>query len=185
MRVRAGVLVWIAAGLALGRTAAAQTPQAPPPPPPPPAHEGSAEFALVATSGNTSTRTLGLRGDTTFRPGKWVYLFKAAYVQNEVENVLAARSFATSFRASREVSKTMSLVGQVAYLHDRFSGIDHRGAVEAGVAWKWEGPRQYFGADVGAGYANEQRVVPPNLSTGVFASGFKYKLKLSETSDFT
>src|SRR3954468_7180023 len=83
--------------LAIARGAAAQT--APPPvPPPPPGHEGSAEFALVATNGNTSTRTLGLRGDITFRPSKWIYVAKAAYVQNEVEKVLAARSFATSFR---------------------------------------------------------------------------------------
>src|SRR5262245_32662152 len=74
------------------------------PPPPPPFHEGSAEFAAVATSGNTSTSSLGLSGTLIFRPEKWVYSMKAGYVQNTVDDVLKARSFFTTFRASRELT---------------------------------------------------------------------------------
>ena len=52
-------------GIASAGPAFAQAPAAPPPPP---KHEGSAEFALVGTSGNTTTRTVGLGGDLTLRP---------------------------------------------------------------------------------------------------------------------
>jgi putative salt-induced outer membrane protein len=114
-----------------------------------------------------------------------VYLTKAGYVQNQVQGVLAARSFFTTFRASRELTKTASLFGQVGYLHDRFAGIEHRSAVEGGISNKWESARQSFAADVSAGYANEQRTIGADLSTGVAGAGFKYVLKLSETSDFT
>jgi putative salt-induced outer membrane protein len=172
----------MAVGLAMAGKAAAQTAAAPPPPP---AREGSAEFALVATSGNTSTRTIGLAGDITFRSSKWAYVTRAGYVQNQVQGVLAARSFLTTFRASREVSKTTSLFGQMAYLHDRFSGIENRAVVEGGVSGKWEKGRQSFSADVAAGYANEQRTIGGDLSTGVGGAGFKYVVKLSENSDFT
>jgi len=167
--------------LVLSRTAAAQTAA----PPPPPAREGSAEFAGVATSGNTSTRSIGLSGEITFRPGKWVYNAKVGFINNEVENVLAARSFVTTFRASRELNTVVALFGQFGYLTDRFSGIDDRVAVEGGVSATWIKGRQTFAVDGSAGYANEQRLVPPNLSTAVAGAGARYKVKISETSDFT
>jgi hypothetical protein len=45
------------------RLALAQTPA-----PPPPAREGSAEFAFVGTTGNSSTQTIGLGGELIYRP---------------------------------------------------------------------------------------------------------------------
>jgi putative salt-induced outer membrane protein YdiY len=152
---------------------------------PPPAHEGSAEFALVATSGNTSTQTIGLAGDLTFRPSKWVYRAKAAYVQNEVQGVLSARTITSTFRGSRNLTKAVSLFSQVGYMRDRFSGIAHRTSLEAGVSGAWERGRQSFGTDVAAGYANERRVVGVNLSNALFAAGTHYKVKMSANADFT
>jgi putative salt-induced outer membrane protein len=154
-------------------------------PPPPPAREGSAEFAAVATSGNTSTRSLGLSGELIFRPPRWVFDTKTAYVQNTVEGALAARSFFITFRGSRQLTARVSAFGQVGYLKDRFSGIANRTAIEGGISAAWEKGRQSFSVDGSAGYANEQRLIPPDLSTAVAGAGARYKLKISETSDFT
>jgi len=161
---------------ALGQTAAAAKP---------PAHEGSAEFALVATSGNTATRTVGLSGELTLRPARWVYRTKAAFVQNEVKGVVSARAVTGSLRASREFTKKVSVFGQVGFLRDRFSGISSRAAVEAGVSAVWnEKGRQSLSADVSGGYESEKRLLAPDLSTGVTAMGLRYKAKISSTADF-
>ena len=174
-------MLMILAGLAVPRAVFAQAA----PPPPPPAHEGSAEFAAVATSGNTSTGSLGLAGTLIFRPPKWVYATKAGYVQNTVDDVLKARSFFTTFRASRELTPILSAFGQFGYLKDRFAGIDHRTVIEGGIAATWTGPRQTISLDGSLGYTNEQRIKPPDLSTAVVGAGAHYKLKISDTSDFT
>lgn len=176
-------LLTISAGTFIPRAAYAQA--AAPAPPPPPAHEGSAEFAAVTTTGNTSTRSLGLSGELIFRPPKWVYSTKGGFVQNTVDDALAARSFFVTFRGSRELTKTISAFGQAAYLKDRFSGIVNRTAVEGGISANWEKGRQSFSVDGTAGYAHEQRVIPPDLSNGVVGAGAHYKVKISETSDFT
>jgi putative salt-induced outer membrane protein len=151
----------------------------------PPAHEGSAEFALVATSGNTDTRTVGLAGDLTLRPSKWVYRTKASFVQNEVKGVVAARALAGSFRASRDSTRKVSMFGQIRYLRDRFSGIANRTALEAGISAAWnEKGRQSVGADLSGGYEREKRLRSPDLATAVTAMGVRYRLKLSATADF-
>jgi putative salt-induced outer membrane protein YdiY len=151
----------------------------------PPAHEGSAEFALVATSGNTDTKTVGLNGDLTLRPSKWVYRTKASFVQNEVKGVVAARAVTGSFRASREFTKKVSMFGQVRYLRDRFSGIANRTAVEAGISAAWnEKGRQSVSADISGGYESEKRLLSQDVSTAVTAMGLRYRLKLSATADF-
>lgn len=162
-------------------------------PPKPPAHDGSAEFAFVGTSGNTSTRTVGLSGELVLRPGTWVYRAKSSYVQNEAARIVSARAFTAAFRAAREWKSRASIFAQTGYLHDRFSGISSRTTVEAGVAHTWEKGRQALSVDASAGYANEQRVNPPNVagpvpaavSTGLVGAGQRYKLKLSATSDLT
>ena len=170
-------------GMGLARHASAQTPAAAPAAPP--KHEGSAEFAFVGTGGNTSTRTVGLSGDLTLRPSAWSYRFKSSYVQNQSKGVVSARTFTVSARAERQFKSKTSVFGQVAYLRDIFSGISDRSVVEGGVAHTWEKGRQSLVVDASAGYANEQRLVPPNLSTGLVGGGGHYKLKFGTGSDFT
>jgi hypothetical protein len=56
--------------------AAAQAPA----PPSPPAREGTVDFSFVATTGNSSTQSIGVSGDVIHRPGSWEIRNKAAYV---------------------------------------------------------------------------------------------------------
>src|SRR6185503_1117688 len=67
-------------------------PTAAPPPPPPPEREGSAEFAYVGTSGNSSTQTIGLGGEFIYRPSPWESKLKVSYVRNEVEDQVRAQA---------------------------------------------------------------------------------------------
>jgi putative salt-induced outer membrane protein YdiY len=169
--------------LAAGAASAA-TQTTTPAPPPPPAREGSAEFAFVSTTGNTSTQTIGVAGEVIARPDAWTLRSKSAYVQNEADDELKARSFTTLFRASREVRPRLSFYGQYDYLRNAFAGILHRNAVEAGSSWQAIEPaRQALRFDVGAGYAHERRVVGNAQSNAVLTFGAAYKLTLSTSAE--
>ena len=156
------------------------------PPPPPKAREGKAEFALVSTTGNASTQSIGAAGEVIFRPSQWVVEAKAAFVRNEADDVVSAKSFAARGRVARVLTPRLQAFGQHSYLRDLFSGVEQRNNTEGGLSYLvLETARQTLYGDAGLGYLNEQRTVGDNLSTATAGTGARYKLKLSETSDIT
>jgi putative salt-induced outer membrane protein len=174
-------------GLIVLPVVAGAQPAAPPTaPPPPPRHEGSAEFSFIATTGNSSTQTMGLGGEYIFRPESWVYRTKTAYVRNESEDELTAESFVFLFRAERIVTDRLSLFGEYDYLRDRFAGIEHRNQLLGGVAYKLITLAPHLlVVDAGIGYANEQRTVGDDLSSAIWNAGVDYTLKLSPNAEVT
>jgi putative salt-induced outer membrane protein len=170
--------------LAGARLVFAQSPpSAAPPPPPPPPREGSAEFAYVGTSGNSSTQTIGLGGELIFRPVPWETRLKVAYVRNEADEETSAESFLLVFRAQRQIQPRLAAYGQYGYLRDRFAGILDRNAVEGGLAYTWvdRAPHKLI-VDGGLGYAHEERVLGDNLSTATIGGGGVYTFAISENS---
>ena len=165
----------------LPRAALAQTG-----PPPPPEKEGSAEFAFVGTTGNSSTQTIGLGGEFIYRPAPWESRIKLSYVRNEAEDQLRAQAFVLTLRAQRPIQPRLAGYGQYGYQRDRFAGILNRNAVEVGLAYTWlqETPHKLI-VDAGVGYANEQRLLGNNLSTATLGGGALYTLKISNTSELT
>lgn len=165
----------------LARSASAQAPS-----PPPPAREGSADFAFVGTSGNASTRSIGLGGDLVFRPAPWEAKVKLNYVRNETDGEVKAQAFVLTGRAQRSITPRLSGFGQYGYQRDRFAGILNRHGVEGGVAYSLvkQAPHA-LAVDAALGYANEQRLLGDNLSTPTLGAGGLYTLKISETSDLT
>jgi len=159
--------------------------QTPAPPPPPPSHEGSAEFALVGTGGNSSTETVGLGGEFIARPLPWEMDLKAAYVRNEANHVVSAQSLTAAARAQRGLTTHLATYGQYSYLRDRFAGILDRNVMEGGIAYTAAQSSSKLTADAGLGYVNEQRLIAPNLSTATAGAGVKYTLKVSATSELT
>jgi putative salt-induced outer membrane protein YdiY len=154
--------------------------------PPPKAREGKVEFALVTTSGNASSQSVGAAAQVTFRPPKWVIDGQTAFVRNKSDNVVSAKSFTARGRASRVLRTRLQVFGQHSYLRDLFSGVAHRNNTEAGLALlALETPRQTFYADAGLGYLNETRTVGERLTAATANAGGRYKLQLSETSDIT
>jgi len=165
----------------LAQASQAQTPAAPPP-----AREGSAEFAFVGTTGNSSTQTIGLGGELIFRPSPWETRAKVSYVRNESEDELKAQAFVLTVRAQRAIRPRLAGYGQYGYQRDRFAGIVNRNVVDAGLAYSAleQGPHKLI-VDAGLGYANEQRVVGSDLSTATFGTGGLYTLKISSTADLS
>jgi putative salt-induced outer membrane protein YdiY len=174
----------------LPHPAGAQTPapaptQAPAtPPPPPPEREGSAEFAFVGTTGNSSTQTIGLGGELIYRPAPWEMKLKLNYVRNESEDQLKAQSFILTLRGQRPLRERLSGYAQYGYQRDRFAGILNRNTIEGGVAYTaLDQAPQKLVVDGGLGYAHETRLLGNNLSTATLGTGLIYTLKISKTSD--
>src|SRR5690349_13295834 len=94
-----------------GQTPAPAPPTAPTPPPPPPVREGSAQFAFVGTSGNSSTDTIGIGGELIYRPAPWEAKLKIAYIRNEADDEVKAQSFVAVFRAQRPITPRLSGYG--------------------------------------------------------------------------
>jgi len=182
---RAGIgglvlLLWMA-GNALAQTPA---PAAPPPPPPP--HEGTAEFSYVGTNGNSDTTAFGLSGEFIARPAPWIFTTKAAFVENEAEGELKARSFRAAFRAARTITDRLSTFAEYGYLRDTFAGIEHRNAIDGGLSYTLVKPDPHtLVVEGGLGYANEKRSIGDNISTATAFVGAGYKLKLSANADIT
>jgi putative salt-induced outer membrane protein YdiY len=165
----------------LAGIAAAQTP-----PPPPKAREAKAEFALVTTSGHASTQSIGAAGQVIFRPAQWVIDGQTAFVRNEAQNVVSAKSLAARGRAARVLTARLQTFGQHSYLRDLFSGVVHRNLTEGGISYAVvQTGRNTLFADAGLGYLKERRTVGSSLSTPTAGAGTRYKLQLSETSDIT
>jgi putative salt-induced outer membrane protein YdiY len=176
----------VAAFVLLSVTVAAWGQTPPPAPAPPKAREGKAEFALVTTSGNAPSQTIGTAGEITLRPPSWVILGKVGFVRTEADGVVSARSLASLERASRVLSPRVQAFGQHGYLRDLFAGVENRNSVEGGISYLLlqAGAHTLF-ADGGLGYLNEDRLNGPSLSNPIATAGTRYRLKFSETSDLT
>jgi putative salt-induced outer membrane protein YdiY len=163
-----------------------QTPPAQTPPAPPKAREGKAEFALVSTTGNAASQTIGAAGEVTLRPPSWVVALKINFVRHEAEDVVSAKSLASLERLSRVLTTRLQVFGQHAYLRDLFAGVENRNVVDGGLSYLLvQAGRNTLFADAGLGYLNEQRTTAQRLSTPIGTAGTRYKLQLSETSDLT
>jgi putative salt-induced outer membrane protein YdiY len=174
----AGALVLVAAPRALAQAPA-------PAPEPPPRVEASAQFAFLNTTGNAPTQSLGTGGDITWRPGLWTHTAKAAFAQNESEDVIDARSVTGLFRSSRQFKPRLSGYAQYDYLRDAFAGVDQRHIIEGGVSFKAvETARHRLRLDTGIGYLNEQGP-GRELETATWSVGAGYRLAISKTADFT
>jgi putative salt-induced outer membrane protein len=155
-------------------------------PPPPPQREGSAEFAFVGTTGNSSTQTIGLGGEYIYRPSPWETRLRISYVRNEAEDQLKAQAFLLTLRVQRPIRPRLSGYGQYGYQRDRFAGILDRNTIEAGVAYSLieQAPHKLI-VDGSLGYANEKRLLGNNLSTATLGAGGAYTLKISGTSELS
>jgi putative salt-induced outer membrane protein YdiY len=179
--MRTGVIVLFTSFL-LPPAAAAQTA----PPPPPPKHEGSVEAAFVGVTGNSSSATLGLGAEFIARPNTWVFTHKLSFVRNRTEDTVTTEAFLYNPRAEKILTARVNAFGDYAYFRDEFAGVAHRNTVTGGLSFKAVADaRQTLALDVGAGYLNEDRLSGDDVSSGIYALGSAYKLKLSETADLT
>lgn len=154
--------------------------------PPPPLWEREGELSLVATGGNTDTRTLGAGAAITWRPGAWVTRTRAAYVRSTNAGVLTAESINADLRQSRSLSPRVDIRAGAIYLSDRFAGIDDRITIDGGFGWlAVDASPHTFKLDVGAGVTHETRLAADNLTFPVGTVDGHYRWRLTRTSELS
>ena len=147
---------------------------------------GNAEVSAVATSGNSETRTFGLGGEVTYKPGDWTWLGRAAYVETSADKELRARSFNGLAETSRNITTRLEFYGRGGYLRDLFAGIERRLTTEAGLAYRVVSTEAHaLRLLVGAGVTQESRLVGQDLSMGTVNTTGRYEWTLSATSALT
>ena len=147
---------------------------------------GSAELSLVATSGNSNTRTFGLGGEVTYAPGAWRWLGRISYVETEVDDQLRARSQSALVEISRAFPGRLEMYGRAGYQRDLFAGIARRLTTEGGLAYNAIATAPHsLQLLAGFGATREQRVVGDNRLLGTANVTGRYRWALSETSALT
>ncbi len=120
------------------------------------------------------------------RPDNWVVRNKATFVRNESDAALTAESFAELFRAERILTPRSSAFGEYTYFRDEFAGVEHRNEMLGGISYKVvDRARHTLSVDSGLGYVNERRSVGPDVSSGTYAFGGRYRWKLSPTAELS
>ena len=147
---------------------------------------GTAEVSLVATSGNSDTRSFGLGGEVTYDPGPWKWLGRVSYLEAEADNQLRARSQSALVEMSRALSERLEAYGRGGYLRDLFAGIERRLTTEGGLGYTViAADPQSLQILAGFGFTREQRVVADALSLGTANVTGRYRWDISETSALT
>jgi putative salt-induced outer membrane protein len=169
------------------QTPPASAPQTPPAPTtPPPLWERKAELSLVGTTGNTDTQTIGAGASLVWRPAPWTTEAKVAFVRNEANDELTARSLVADFRQARALTERVDAFVRLGYLSNEFAGIDARTSIDGGIAYKLlTGPIHTLRVDTGLGYSHEDRINAPDLSFVLANFGSAYKWQISPTADIT
>ncbi len=149
-------------------------------PQPPPIWTVTGELSLLATSGNSSTRTLGLSSDATHRAARALTEVHLGYLTSSADQVTRARSTTLQARHGVTLTKQLGVFGRGAYARDRFAGIEHRASLEAGLTYTPAlPPRHSLQADAGVGYTSEARVASDTLrfatATGAAQYGWKFR----------
>lgn len=154
--------------------------------PPPPLWEREAELSLVATGGNTDTRTLGAGGAVTWRPAAWVTRARVAYVRSTSAGVITTESLNADLRQSRALSNRFDLRAGAVYLTDRFAGIDDRITIDGGFGWLVVDRSPHtIKLDFGAGVTHEARLDADALTFPVGTLDASYRLRLSRVGALT
>jgi putative salt-induced outer membrane protein YdiY len=141
----------------------------------PPTWTASTELSLVATGGNTSTRTIGLGTNVTHRTRATSTRASIAFLTNEVDAVTRARSVMTQARHGFHVAERVDLFGEASYARDRFAGIHDRTVTSVGAAYRAALPRRHVLTGEGSiGFTVEQRLDATNLRFATATGALQY-----------
>lgn len=152
-----------------------------------PRWSGSAGLAVLVTSGNTETESLGLDVQVTRKPDPWGLELKAQFQRAEDSGVRTAERYYLSLRGTRTVSERWEVYAGVSAEQDEFAGLDLRQLVEAGfVYYALTGPKHLLDFDLGLTWTDEDRVPPePDTDFVGAVAGLDYTWKISDTASLT
>jgi putative salt-induced outer membrane protein len=157
------------------------------PPPSPPPFSGKLDLAYAATSGNTSTSSLGLGVDLVYRTAPWTFEGTFGYLHAESEHVTTAETLSGTLKGSRDLTPAFDVFVGAGYYRNTFSGIDHRVGGEGGAGYKILNQPDHLllRTEAGIGYASEARTDADTLNYATARLGLKFVWKFSKSADFT
>jgi putative salt-induced outer membrane protein len=141
----------------------------------PPTWEVTGELSLVATGGNSSTRTLGAGSDMTHRGRRVTTLASIAFITSEADAITRARSLSMHARPAVRLGPRTELFVRGAFERDRFAGIAGRITTDAGLSYTAPLPRrQSLRLEAGAGFTSEERLAAADARSGVLTGALGY-----------
>jgi putative salt-induced outer membrane protein YdiY len=138
------------------------------------------ELSYVGTAGNTSTQTLGLAGVVVHQREQSTSRVQLSVVSSEADGVANARSVDAQGRHDVELRDGLTIFGRLAYLRDRFAGIDSRVAVDFGVSHTAvDTPVHTLTLEAAGGVTSEGRVETEDLQFGVATGTVAYSRNIT------
>ena len=149
----------------------------------PPTLELSSELSLVATGGNTSTRTLGARGSLTHRSKAHQTRLSAAFLNSNVDEVTRAQSLTSQLRHGVRIRSRVNWFGEALYARDVFAGIEDRRTLSTGAAFTTPMPiGQTLSVESSIGYTAERRLDEDlRFATGSGALAYTWTMRPGTT----
>jgi putative salt-induced outer membrane protein YdiY len=150
----------------------------------PPTWSVRSELSLVATGGNTSTRSIGLGGDLTHRIEKRTSDVSIAFFTSDVDGVTGAQSAAARMRHGIQIRDRVQMFGEGSYGRDRFAGLDDRVVVTGGVSYATLWKRSHaIAADGGFGFTSEDRLDDRHLRFATASGAVRYAWEMKPVAD--
>lgn len=152
--------------------------------------ENKTELSFVATGGNSSSNTLGLKSSLVGETGPHTFKLELGGIRAESETTtrtavgspddfdvtestdseLTAESYFAKARYDRSIDDATFLFSGLGWERNTFAGFDNRYAVVAGVGRTWvDSETSLFKTDVGATYTIQDDVVDDPTVDGEFA----------------
>ena len=109
--------------------------QAPAPPPPPPLWDAQVGASFVGTNGNSDTSSVGADFGAHRRGLVWKIDSEATAVRSSSLDVKTAERYLGLLRAARKLTPIVGVTTGIKLERDRFSGLDFRSILDAGLSW--------------------------------------------------
>jgi putative salt-induced outer membrane protein YdiY len=167
---------------ALAGAAAAQTP----PKEPPPLWDVQVGASFVGTSGNSDTASTGADFAAHRRGLVWLVDSTATAVRTNSDDVTTAERYLGMLRGQRKLTSIVGLSAGEKLERDRFSGIDLRSILDAGLSWALvRRPAWTLDGLTGIGWNHESRNAGPGLDDPVGVLQLLSRIPFGSAGDMT
>lgn len=148
-------------------------------PEPPATWDVSSELSLVATGGNTSTRTVGIGSTMLHRGVHTTTRASASFLTSETDAVTNARTSLVQARQGVRLTPRFDLFAEASYARNRFAGIEQRSTAAIGAAVKAPLFTHVLTAEGSVGVTAEHRVGGTDLRflTGTAALTYAWTIR--------
>ena len=146
---------------------------------------GNIKFGLLATSGNTETKTMRTGAEATYTLERWIHTAKAAAIYSEDTDVTTAEAYEASWRTDWTITDRDSVFGRLNWRKDRFGGFDTQFSQTLGYGRKiLTGKVHFLNADLGAGARQSEDQLGVTNDEFIATAGLDYTWKFSDTAEF-